>query len=309
MKILHLSDFHYKSDKKGVAAQNMLVEKLLQSLQAVGPLDLFFFTGDLVFSGTNPQDFTSAYEDLLKKVGEQLSIPKSMVFMCAGNHDVDRKAISEPIKDFIRNTKEPEELTKIVEDDKDDVFGLSCKPTNNFHQFHKDFYRKGIEHEADDVNRLYSTHIRQLGKWKIGIVTINTAWCSSGNDDKENLYFPRTELEKAIETLSKAKVNWKILLLHHPLTDLREYNKIDLEDLIYSEFHLMFSGHLHKREDFIRLMQSEGIFGTYSHAAFTKKDEGKIGYTVLDIDLDTLEISIQRHILIMMKKIFSPSKK
>jgi len=101
-------------------------------------------------------------------------------------------------------------------------------------------------------------------------------------------------LEKAIYNLKQQKVDWKVLLLHHPLNNLREFNKQDIEDLIYTEFHLMFSGHLHKREDFVRFTLNEGIFGSYAHAAFTKKEDGKIGFSILDVQLDTLEVKINK---------------
>lgn len=296
MRILHLSDFHFKTSDKEIASQNLFIEKLLDNITPDLKIDFLLFTGDLVHSGSNPADFVAAYKTFLKPLGEKLDLPKKNALICPGNHDVDRNKISEPVKEHIRGFKKSEQITKLVEDNKEDVFGFSCKSTENYYQFEKAFYEKGELNGSDKINRLYSIHLRQLGKWKIGFASINTAWCSSGNDDKGNLFFPKSELEKAINELNVNKVDWKILLLHHPLGDLRDFNKVDIEDTIYSEFHLMFSGHLHKRGDFIRLMQNEGIFGTYAHAAFTKKDDGKIGYSIFDIDLETLEIKLQKFI-------------
>ena len=189
MRILHLSDFHYKSTEKDIASQDILLEKLLEHLSPDLKINYFLFTGDLVFSGANLQDFDSAYDSLLKKIGEKLDLPKKNGFICAGNHDVNRKMISEPIKQFIREFKNSEQLTKIVEDNKDDVFGLSCKPILNFKEFQNKFYSKTILNNLDEVKDLYSVHIRHLDGVKIGFVTINTAWCSSGDDDKGNLFW------------------------------------------------------------------------------------------------------------------------
>lgn len=308
MRILHLSDFHFKSLDKDIAAQNILIDKLLEDLGTKPKIDFLLFTGDIVFSGSKYDDFQKAYETFFKRIGEKLELPKRNAIFCPGNHDVDRDKVSAPIKDFIRQFKNSHSLTKIVEDNKEDEFGLTCKPTGNYYQFAKWFYSKSISDLGDEVNQLYSIHVRELDKWKIGFVSINTAWCSTGDDDKGNLFFPKSELEKAINKLSQANVQWKVLLLHHPLADFRDFNKNELEDIIYSEFHLMFSGHLHKRDDFIRLMQNEGIFGTFAHAAFTKKEDGKIGYSILNIDLDTLEIKMQKNVYDFEEFVFLPLK-
>jgi predicted MPP superfamily phosphohydrolase len=308
MRILHLSDLHFKSSAKDLASQNILLEKLLDNLSPELNINFFLFTGDLVYSGSNPNDFELAYQSFLKRIGEKIELPKSNAILCPGNHDVDRNKVSEPIKNFIRSSTNSDLLIKIVEDNKEDVFGISCKPTDNYYQFEKKFYQKGEASNIDFITRLYSLHYRFVEKWKIGFAALNTAWCSCGDDDKGNLFYPKSELEKAINELNKRKVDWKILLLHHPLADVRDFNKIDIEDTIYSEFHLMFSGHLHKREDFIRLMQNEGIFCTYAHASFTKKQDGKIGYSILDIDLETLEIKIEKFIYDFEEKVFIPLK-
>lgn len=296
MRILHLSDFHFKSGKKDIAAQDLLVDTFLKEISEKDKIDFFLFTGDIVFSGKNLHDFDSAYLSFFKRIVEKIHLPKANLLICPGNHDVNRDKINEPIKKYIRDFTKSEELTQLVEDNKADVFGLSCLPLENYRNFETQFYNKGVKNGNDVINPLYSLHIRKLDKWTIGFVSINTAWCSSGDDDKGNLFFPKTELEKAISELVMKKVDWKILLLHHPLEDLRGFNKTDIENVIYSEFDLMFSGHLHKREDFIKLTQNEGIFGSYAHAAFTSKEGGKIGYSIIDIDLDTLDITLQKHI-------------
>ena len=299
-----MSDLHFKSSQRDFASQNILIEKFLEELTPDLKIDFLLFTGDLVFSGSDPNDFDLAYQTFLKRIGEKLDLAKSNAILCPGNHDVNRKKVSEPIKSFIRGFTNSDQLTRMVEENKEDVFGISCKPTDNYHQFEKQFYQKGAASGIDVINRLYSLHIRNFEKWKIGFATLNTAWCSSGDDDQGNLFFPKSELEKVIAELNKQKVDWKILLLHHPLTDLRNFNKTDIEDIIYSEFHLMFSGHLHKREDFIRLMQNEGIFCSYAHAAFTKKEDGKVGYSIIDIDLETLEIKLEKFMYDFEERVF-----
>lgn len=308
MKILHISDFHYKDSPRDIAAQAILIDKLIENLPEPETIDFLIFSGDLVFSGKKAENFQDAYLSFLGRIGLKLKLKRRNIIICPGNHDVDRSAVSEPVKEYIRKVNSSDGLVKLIEENKQDIFGLSCNPTKNYWDFEKQFYALGESMGIDKVDKLITTHTRQYDKWKLGFVCINTAWCSTGNDDKGNLFFPKSELEKAIYYLKNEKVDWKILVLHHPLSDLREFNKIDIEDFIYSEFHFMFSGHLHKREDFIRLTQSEGIFGTYAHAAFTKKQDGKIGYSIVDIDLDTLDVKLNKYIYDFEETVFLPLK-
>ena len=260
MKILHISDFHYKDSPRDIAAQAILIDKLIENLPEPETIDFLIFSGDLVFSGKKAENFQDAYLSFLGRIGLKLKLKRRNIIICPGNHDVDRSAVSEPVKEYIRKVNSSDGLVKLIEENKQDIFGLSCNPTKNYWDFEKQFYALGESMGIDKVDKLITTHTRQYDKWKLGFVCINTAWCSTGNDDKGNLFFPKSELEKAIYYLKNEKVDWKILVLHHPLSDLREFNKIDIEDFIYSEFHFMFSGHLHKREDFIRLTQSEGSY-------------------------------------------------
>jgi predicted MPP superfamily phosphohydrolase len=307
MKILHLSDFHYKSSAKDIAAQNLLVEKLCEDLVSETDVDFLIFTGDLVFSGKDRNDFDKAYEDFLFKVGKTLGLNKRQIIICPGNHDVNRAKVNEPIKEFLRKIDSNEKLSSFVEKDDPNEFGLSCLATKNYFDFEKKFYEAGENLNMDNIGQLVSLHFREIDNQSLGFVSINTAWCSTGDDDRGNLFFPKSELEKAVNELNKRKIQWKVLLLHHPIVDLKDFNKQDIEDFIYSEFHFLFSGHLHKREDFVKLTLNEGIFGTYASAAFTKKDDGKIGYSVVDIDLNTLDICLFKHFYDFEERAFLPA--
>src|ERR1700740_3100388 len=122
MRILHLSDFHFRPSEKDTAAQNILIDKVLENLRSEAKIDFLLFTGDIVFSGTKYEDFQQAYEVFFKRIGEALELPKRNALICPGNHDADRDKVSIPIKDFIRQFKNSQSLTKFVEDNKEDEF-------------------------------------------------------------------------------------------------------------------------------------------------------------------------------------------
>ncbi len=105
MRILHLSDFHYKTSYRDVASQSLLVDRLIEALKEQPKIDFVLFTGDLVFSGTDYTDFDLATEQLLKRISIALEVEKPNVLLCPGNHDVDRTKVVVPIKDYIRKIK------------------------------------------------------------------------------------------------------------------------------------------------------------------------------------------------------------
>jgi predicted MPP superfamily phosphohydrolase len=133
MKLLHVSNYHYKSGDKDLAGQALLIEKLVEAIKAQDKIDFILFTGDLVFSGSERRDFDLASDQFLKAISIAANVSKPNVLICAGNHDVDRKKVVEPIKQFFRKIKDSDELTKIVEANDPNVYGLSCEPTQKLY--------------------------------------------------------------------------------------------------------------------------------------------------------------------------------
>lgn len=68
MRILYLSDFHYKSSAKDIAIQSILIDKLIETLRLQEKVDFILFTGDLVFSGSECTDFELSSDQLLKPI-------------------------------------------------------------------------------------------------------------------------------------------------------------------------------------------------------------------------------------------------
>ena len=65
--ILHITDFHYKSKTFDRFSQDKIIEKLCKHLALrKNQIDLIVFTGDLVQSGTELNDFTEANDSLIK---------------------------------------------------------------------------------------------------------------------------------------------------------------------------------------------------------------------------------------------------
>lgn len=304
IKILHLTDFHFSNDKKDVPDQNRLIEAMVKSLQGEkAKIDYIFFTGDLVNNGDNLQDFFDANEVLLSRVTKELNVSPSDVFICAGNHDVSRGQELDDIKDSIAKIKDNNELDKYVLKQEGKSLNASLDNLKNFLNFQTDFYKENTVF-GDKINQMYSIHKRRKQDINISITTINSAWRAiDSKTDSGNLLFPIHFLKAAFEVIKKDN-EFKIILMHHPLSDFKYWNSQVLEDIIFKDYHLMFSGHTHKKRDTIHIVPEIGMYSCSSAATLSADGVSKIGYSIVEINLEDYKLIINNKLYQTDENIF-----
>jgi predicted MPP superfamily phosphohydrolase len=295
LRILHLTDFHYSRDRQSVAIQNRLVDTLSTSLKGEsGKIDFIFFTGDLVDKGTNKEDFYVAEELLIERLRSELDVNKKDVFICAGNHDVNRGQEVGDIKEAIDKIETNEELNKYVLKQDGKSLKYSLENFNNYFDFQNKFYQQHIENE-DIISDLYSIHKRNKSEHNINITTINSAWRALDSDAEGNLLYPTHFLKESFELIKQRK-GFNIFLMHHPLYDFKYWNNVALENIIFKNYHVMFSGHTHKNRDTIHIVPEIGMYSCSSHATLSQDGESKIGYSIVEIDLEDYKLKIYNSI-------------
>ncbi|MDW3190941.1 MAG: metallophosphoesterase [Cytophagales bacterium] len=286
MKILHLTDFHYSSDASSKAKQKRLIEKFLERSKDED-VDFLFFTGDLTFSGARLEDFLEAKEVLLDPLSKKYNIEQGNVILCPGNHDVDRAGVRRSVLKLIDDELNSNyDLNKFVESNNDDLKD-SHKPLENYYEFMDLTYKDSHKLLDDHYEEFFSVHKRNFGDRKIGIVSINTAWRAVGNDDRNKLLFPETSLHQAAHHLGD--VDLKILLHHHPLKYLREFNEYEIEDIIHNYFDISFSGHMHKSMTGITVTANDGM-AKIAGSATLAPGNVEIGFSILDLNLEDLSV-------------------
>jgi predicted MPP superfamily phosphohydrolase len=291
MRILHITDFHYRNETKFQHDQNSIVDALVNHLKTKDPVDLVFFTGDLVFSGKDPSDFIRAKELLLDRLCSDLNVSKDHVIICPGNHDVFREQELIDTTEIIKKIDTNSDLEEYIKRQGGKSFAESMKNHLHFNSFRDNLFQE-YNNSPSSINDLYTVHKIVSGSHQLAIVSINTAWRAIDSEwDRGNLLFPISTLKKAIED-SKQDATIRILLMHHPLTDFKAWNGSDMEDVINKEFLLAFSGHLHKRKQSIMMHSNEGIF-CCSTAATLAFDGSINGYCLINVDLDTYDIGIE----------------
>ncbi|RKS15525.1 metallophosphoesterase [Flavobacterium sp. 120] len=293
MKILHITDLHFKDNTNSIYSINKIIDKIYEENKDKD-INYIFFTGDLVFSGKSIDDFRKANEILLRTLASKLKIEKKNVFICGGNHDVHRDQEMSVIKDKLLEIKSEEALNTFLEDHKQ--YEASLMNIRNYLLFQDEFYNENVllKDETDEIKDLYTVHKRISGEKIIHVITINTSWrANDSNTDEGKLLFPSKMLKEVI--LKLPKNDFKILLLHHPITDLKHWNRVLLEDIIYDNFHVMMHGHIHRAMNSSIIKNSDGIVNISTDASLSKiNDYEHIGYTIVELDINDMNVKLSK---------------
>ena len=130
---------------------------------------------------------------------------------------------------------------------------------------------------------MYTVHKRSVNGLKLGIVSINTSWRSTGNDENK-LLFPTKFIYESIEKIEG--VDRKILVHHHPLSFLESNNQYVIEDIIHNKFDLTFFGHIHKSITSLDYTPKTGLIKIISPASLKYHQGGEIGFSLINFDFD-----------------------
>lgn len=291
MRILHISDLHYCED-------NLICEKVVSSIidsikREQISLDCALFTGDLVYYGNRVGDYDKAKSALFDRLITELGIAKENIIFCEGNHDIDRDKIYPTAENSFATLYDNNDALNRLYNEKDQVFKDSLLPSSNFASFEKQYYSGSLYSEQTP---LYSIHFRTFNDETYGFVCMNSAWLSAldkkGNKDRGNLLYPTDALKEAISKVKRIKCR-RVLLVHHPLHFLKEYNATEIENMVFNNFDLMFSGHVHKSYS---NSGHDGANGLYAHVAKASlsHDESSQGCSIISLkDFEDNEVVVK----------------
>ncbi len=140
MRILHLSDLHYKSPKYHKFDEDQIMSLLLDNLKKKEKIDLVFITGDLLFSGVYYKHFEEMRVQFLENISKSLEIPLDSILICPGNHEVNREVVLKSITSFFKNEiKDNKSLNDFINLKNPDYLN-SIIPFENYNKFLKSFH-------------------------------------------------------------------------------------------------------------------------------------------------------------------------
>lgn len=287
IKILHISDFHYKKEHSEDYAE--IVRKMRVNLQQEH-IDLIVFSGDLVFEASNIEILNEASKVLFTPLLQTLNLDKRRIIMTPGNHDLKRGEEMEMITEHLNKISTIRDLDIFCQKQKQ----CECSLENfkSYNAFISKFYDNDFNYS------LYYTDIIELQNTRIGVVSFNSAWRSfDSQKDRGNLLFPLYLVKEALSKVQKCDI--VLCNQHHNISDYRDFVAQDIEDEINEKCHILFTGHYHKASININHDSEIGLLHISAFASMNKWDkESRYGYSIIEIDEETYEGTINRFRLV-----------
>ncbi|MET3497154.1 putative phosphodiesterase [Variovorax boronicumulans] len=197
--------------------------------------DFLFITGDIANKGADKEyeifwlEFVTPLQEI---IGGDI---KRLTFAVPGNHDVDRRenpAFSRdemvgPKSQYFDSTPNGGKLRKIFE------------PRFAAYQ-QADLTACGVQIFGEKGAFFTGFDVRGI---KVGIVGINTAWLTKGDDDEGRLTPGKTLLENALDAVKNEQI--KFVLGHHPIDWFFKHEQKMLKSLLGLHGSIYLHGHLH----------------------------------------------------------------
>lgn len=274
--ILHISDIHVSDiPTSGMNEHELgkLLLSLIDDLTELPPVDTILITGDIAYSGKEPE-YEIFSNKFLTPLLSKLKIDTTRVFITPGNHDSSRKDLKKAdqlIRAGLIADPKQSSIEEIIREKIDDQ-SYSWSP--NFTSMRDEFDSPKDNHIVS--NKIFSAYAID----GVGIGCVNTAWLAY-SDDKEKLFVSEWQITEVINALKP--FNQKIIIMHHPLDWLHPEDKMMLMNRLHSsKINCIFYGHMHEF-----WMSKESIFSEDSVLKLqagrldTSKNPNLCGYSLI----------------------------
>ncbi len=239
IRILHTSDLHASLESR--EGRELIVEAMLADAEVQAkerPVDLAVFSGDLADKG-RPEELDLGRELLLDQLTERLDVTPERIVIVPGNHDVNRAEIRGRFERALAESLTAHaEVEELLADERDLADAL--QRLAQWQEFRVSSPAGG---PADAEQALAAARRLELGGAQVGIVTLNSAWRSSGSGDKGILLVGASEAERALDAVRDCAV--KLVVMHHPLEWLHGFEADRLRSLFEVHNAIVLAGHEH----------------------------------------------------------------
>lgn len=236
LNILVLSDIHLH--KMEANDQGLVLSGLFKDLESQLPIserenNWCFIAGDLVQAGIE-----TLYNDFMNKFLSKLYkfVPQNQLVLIPGYHDLNRTALS----------SEKASHNELLASESENEFNDKLKDNKYIDKKFKPF----IQFANKTLNSSYNFDIRGYSvnlNSEISVFALNSALTSTGGDsnfpaDQDNLIIDTSIL---YEWINKSEGRQRILIMHHPLSFLKELHQRELEKIIQHNVDIVIYGHVH----------------------------------------------------------------
>ena len=185
---LHLSDFHFKADGD-LFSQQVSTEAILKDipsrLSSEHPLQFVVVTGDIAFSGKSREYDLAA--EFFKSLASALGLAMDRIFICPGNHDVDRSVQEFVYGGVLEGLTNQQAVDEFLGRDIDRATLLERQAA--FRTFRDQLFIDGAIKETND--NLARVRTLDLDGLRICVLELNSAWLSGNKDQAGRLLMGR----------------------------------------------------------------------------------------------------------------------
>lgn len=296
LRILHISDIHYSSKNKDVFDSMVKTPflKFIKEKNSEKQIDIICLTGDLINQGTG--GFTSTEEALsnfdnnfLSPLLDSLNIDKQSIFICPGNHDVNRELDKDTEIKIKNQLSSNIEINKTISEQRSIEEHEGINRVLPFKKYEANFYKDNTD---STISFFDSYHSRIINNVKLGILSVNSAWRCFDNDSK--IILGINQIQNNYPKIQDNDFN--ILLSHYKIDKCSDIDT--MTENIITNFNLCCYGHTHSSG-------SATIIDSRNRKTIISVSKGLIpsnwtevnqnyenGFSIIDIDLSSDDISV-----------------
>ncbi len=246
MFILHISDLHFgierdsRAKETELAIRNNYMSKLVKKVKEIhsqNPISMILLTGDVAWKATS-EDYSEA-EMWLRAILDTCGLPMNKLFMCAGNHDLNRS--------------ETEDL--LFPDEQRKANRLLCvekleKLERRFDSYIRFCKNLGVQMYSIGSHKSYL--VGMLDTEDVRLICLNTSWYALNNDVKDKMWIGSNFLEVIKNDMKGTDTKPIITIMHHPQTSWNQEersnycNNINVFKEICDISDVVVSGHTHE---------------------------------------------------------------
>lgn len=308
IKILHLSDIHWKNTPEGLDDYKEIREAFLTDIKdycdSNGKIDYVLICGDIAFSG-NKKEYNRA-KDFIDDVCKITDCSQENVLLVPGNHDKNRKANHVSMREIIHaglsSHSKRDGLFNNYLNESPELIHILFEPFRDYCEFSNKYgssepiMLRNLQTSPDvykydeKKDKLYwEAEIGEINGYKIIVYGFNSALNCDEHDwdiyksekDSHKMILPRIAYN-----IPKGEKNAvRIFMAHHPVEFLA--NGDDIKINLCKIFRIQFFGHVHHYSPKIEnnsLIIHSGAF----------QPDGKITeeycpiYNIVDIDIEPI---------------------
>ncbi|QHI38651.1 3',5'-cyclic adenosine monophosphate phosphodiesterase CpdA [Kordia antarctica] len=296
MRIVHLSDIHYSRDRLD-EFKDYYFKALLEDLMSIHKersIDLILITGDLIDKGGvsfEEENYYKVFQDeFLNPISKALSLSNEQIILIPGNHDVNEELIEKyhemGLIVGLTSSDNVNEYISIHKDSKE----IQIKRIVNYMNFTREFYSNK---NAGYISQFETCLIYEKENVKVGFACLNSAWrCSSVIEEKQ-IWLGTNQILSANTFLDKENCNFKIALLHHPISIFKNREEKEILSFLKRfEFQAVLGGHLHESDSYVNTSRDGELLISNAKSGFNnpreKIESYQSGYSIIDYNFQTL---------------------